>query len=307
MHLRHIALLVMIAIIAKTAYAAFPYSAQWLQYADERIVYQIDTSKITSNTATIYVELNIDPTTLQNYINKWSAYCDPAGRYDWFYPTFTYASTQNQSERMAKIVKYYGWRTFTVGSCGDVNLPTSFIIEIPNGTLDGGSSFSNYQHYIYAYLKYPYSDDFSDNPIGYPPEEYNSTTTRSISFNSSFGRGNMLDALGSPEVRDLSIDVDLSSTKPLYICVGQGNYFCVNEKYYLVTDSGQSILLGASSGYVCYNATRILRNAGLSGVVHIKELRMEQGYCGCTYCSGKIYWWWIIPQETYRQIMYGDT
>ena len=213
--LKATALLFVAAFILTTfAYADLPYSIQWLQYANERIVYQVNTSDINSNTANIYVTLNIDPTTLQNYINKWSDYCDPSGYYPWFYPTFTYASTANQTPRFAQTISYTNYQTFNIGSCGTVDLPTTYTVKLPNGILDGGDNYASYQHYIYANLKTPYTYDFSDVlPDTVPPYLSNASITYHFDPNNGV-------FLSSPSITGdyLEIQRTVDTTKPFYIC-----------------------------------------------------------------------------------------
>ena len=206
--------LLLLAVLAPSALAAFPFSAPWLPYADARFVYQLDTSTITNNSPNIYATIDINVAWLQSYINKWSMICDASGKYDWFYPTFTYASTQNTSERMLEVVSAENWQTFTVGSCGEVNLPTRFVVKLPNGVLDGDQNFNQYDHYVYVYFKKPYSEDFYDDFAGI--DEYG--TSLPINFSSTFGQGYYTTTDCSNNYRDANVEIDLDSKTPTVFC-----------------------------------------------------------------------------------------
>jgi len=196
-------------------HAAFPYNAPWLSYGAERFVYKIDTSSVTDNSADIYVTLSIDPTSLQNFINKWGGFCDPDNIYPWFYPVFAYASTGNMSERMAQVVEFNGWQNFNVPSCGTVSLPTQFKIKLPNGVLDGGSNFANYDHYIYAYLKYPYTWDFSEALVpNLPPSLHDAAGT--TAFSTSFGEG--VEYKATTPRSYFVTDIPIQSGGKTYVC-----------------------------------------------------------------------------------------
>ena len=296
---------ILVVLVAPVVHAAFPYNADWLNYADKRIVYQLDVSNVGTNEPDIFVSLTIDTQTLQDFIDRWDTFCDEAGRYDWFYPTFTYASTANTAQRMLKVIEYKNWQTFTVGSCGSVSLPTEFTLQLPNA-LDGEEYFQGHTHYIFAYLKYPYTDDFYDNPVGFPPEEYNiDDGDPHITYNSEFGKGHTLNYPHSVLWYPREISADLS--KPLYYCY----HTCAEygAKVAVVLPDGSEevfdIPRSGSCRYAipsCMDISSILRARGYSGTQTLKiRPSCREGWSGWAY----LYYVWIIPQQVYDKIIYG--
>ena len=292
-------LLAVLTLFTSTVFAAFPYSAPWLKYADMRIIYEVNTASITQNEANIYVTIDIDPQTLQSYINKWSMICDASGKYDWFYPTFTYASSYNTTERMIQVVSAENWQTFTVGSCGEVNLPTRYVVKMPNGVLDGNADYGSYTHYIYAYLKKPFSEDFYDDYSGI--DEYSNSV--SLNFSNTFGQGYyaIVKEASSPSYRSAGITVDLNSNTPSVLC-----YYVspVTDDYVRVyfKVSSTTVYRGLISGEYCFNIEPLLRSSGLSGKVTIDEI----GIASDAYLVDegiKWYWYWLIPDSIIQQAL----
>lgn len=285
-----------ILVVLSSAYAAFPYNAQWLNYADKRIIYKIDTSTVTNNTADIYVTVSIDPTELQSFIDRWASFCDPNGVYPWFYPTFAYASTANNDERMAQVVEFKGWQTFTVGSCGTVDLPTQFVVKLPNGVLDGGSNFASYSHYLYAYLKYPYTWDFYD-AIGPTPPSYISGAG-TIGFSTSFGIGH---SLSYPSRASFDTSIAIDTSKPAYFCGYVPDppamlAFYIDDLSTKVSFSTFPNLVKSS----CWDITSAIIGAVGTGTHTIIRVELWDAYGD----PNGLYYLWIIPADVYDHI-YG--
>jgi len=297
-----LALLAFLLLLLPAGFAAFPYNAKWLKYADMRLVYKIDISGVTSNEPNIYVTVDIDPTVIQEYIDSWGNICDEANKYDWFYPTFTYASTQNSSQRMLKVVEYNNWQTFTVGTCGSIELPTHFVLLLPDGVLDGGGDYQYIDHYVYAYFKYPYADDFYDNPVGYAPDEYYVVSgSPIIEYTKSWPRGHYLNHFGARVRIPRTFTVDLS--KPFLFCYSGAADSGGPTIYVKVPPNEYRFDL--PSGEKCTNISTLLRNQGLSGTVDITYIDLSY------YGWGIVNWAyldyvWPIPQSVFRRILYGS-
>ena len=295
-------LLAFALLLLPTGFASFPYSADWLKYADMRIIYEINTSDIPNNEPNIYVTVDIDPSTLQSFIDRWSDVCDPADRYDWFYPTFTYASTINKGQRMLKVVEYNNWQTFTVGSCGSVELPTRFVLLLPDGVLDGGIDYQYVTHYVYAYFKYPFVDDFYDDPVGSAPEGYEliSGSTNVVEYKKHFPIGHRLNYVASRVRTPRQFTVDLS--KPFLFC------------YQIRVDGSPIIILKVPpneysfrlrEGVGCTNLSALLRSKGESGTITVSYLDLSAGYIGLPSYA-LVDYIWILPQSVYRRVAYGS-
>ena len=294
-------LLVAAFILTTYAYADFPYNIQWLQYANERVIYQINTSDINSNTANIYVTVNIDPTTLQNYINKWSSYCDPEDHYDWFYPTPFYVSTSNKTPRRVEITSFANWQTFNVGSCGTVDLPTQITVKLPNGILDGGDNYANYTHYIVLYFKYPYTEDAADNLSTIPPEEYNILSEYSVNNTGTLvfgptGRYRSTQDCGVRATRKIDMVVNLSDKTPVMVCANMGSPGAFGDMPSCIsfhTSDGTTINID-HIGLHCYDLRDLLASKGLSGTVTIDSIEVG---------NAVIYWYWVVPQNVYKYMI----
>lgn len=297
--------LIVALFVVPSASAAFPYNAPWLPYADARLVYEVNTAGITSNTADIFVEINIDPVWLQNYVNRWSSICDPAGKYDWFWASFAYASTFDTTERMIEVVSRGGWQTFTVGTCGDVNLPTYYVVRMPNGVLDGNANFANYQHYVYVYFKKPFSEDFYDNDIGL--DEYFGASAAGPYFYNTFGWGYVYRVGGLVE-RNVNITVVLGDGIPSVVCeFGRDVDPVISplDRFRIVVRVGSNtyIVLNPTGGtkQVCTDIEKTLVNAGLSGTVAISSIGMsvDDGY------HAEHFWWWFIPDSIIKEALWS--
>jgi len=306
---------ILVVLVAPVVHAAFPYNADWLNYADKRIVYQLDVSNVSSNEPDIYVTININTQTLQEFIDKWSNVCDEIGRYDWFYPTFTYASTRNENQRMLEVVTYDSWQTFTVGSCGSVELPTRFVVKLPNGVLDGEDYFQSHTHYVYAYLKYPYADDFYDNPVGTPASEYALVSGGMIvEFNSEYLAGHRLNINNGDSDKGAGTrirwqrQITADTSRPLPMCF----------KYYdavtwltlrmdIMLDNGEKVeyILAESEVHTCIDISGILKSRGHTGTVTVEYIDLY--YLDDTFPTYKVIfdYLWIIPQEVYREALYS--
>jgi len=285
-----------------TAYAAFPYNATWLNYADKRLVYQIDTSGVASNTANIYVTLDVNETFLQDFIDRWSAYCDPQGVYPWFYPTFAYASTADTTERMVEVVSFANFQTFTVGSCGTVELPTRFTVKLPNGVLDGGDNYAMHSHYIYAYLKYPYVYDGYESLVGQPPIIM-SDGSAVIEFSSTFGIGHYYRVDGA---LDVNTSVAIDTSKRNYLCyyvydVDDGelvpdlwlNFYLDDLNNYFQV----SIDDAAECGPRCLEISNDVDNVVGSGNRTIVRWHIHDDAV-----QSRVYYMWLIPDSEYEYI-----
>jgi len=188
---------------------------------------------------------------------------------------------------MIKIVAAYDYHTFTVGSCGDVNLPTKFTLSI--GTLDGGSSFTNYQHYIYAYLKYPLSDDFYDNWNGIAPEY---TTYQQTYFGSAFGQG-----YAANFTLEQNIPISTSLQNPAIVCISgiatdSLTSTALGLKIYYSTSSGET---GNITVTHCANITKRIIDAIGSDPASITITKIQPYTYAYTTDDYHCYWYWIIP------------
>jgi hypothetical protein len=299
---RHLAIILLL-VFAPTVLAAMPYSADWLQYSPERIVYEIDTSQISDNSANIYVKVTIPQSTMQEYIDKWSDFCDPTNTYPWFRPAFAYASTNNQTERMLKIVSESNSVSFTVGNCGTVNIPLTYVVELPNGVLDGANLYGNYQHYIYAYFKYPYVFDFETmQATGMLPQTLRDTSAYGSDFDPTFGKGGALVMHPAGELlMDFNTYFD-ATTQPMYVCAyvgpldGENGY----QRFYMKYNNDKTVLIGTPGNqFSCAYLSE-----GLSGSIYVNSMGLDMR-CGWYNCGGAqdIYWLWIIPGDLYNRIL----
>lgn len=290
-------------VVLGTVYAAFPNSATWLPYADLRLIYQIDTSSITENTANIYATISVDLTTLQNYINKWSSYCDPSGVYPWFYPTILYASTNNKNLRMVKIVEMSNTQTFNVGSCGSVELPTTFKVLLPNGVLDGGSNFGNYQHYLFVNYKYPYFYDFEDAfPPTIPPYIFDSDSG-TINYSNSFEWGYYINP--SPPRLHVLINktINTSDEGKYVLCayaVDDGEYHKDVWLSVELQDGNRYSLSPAFNGKMCIDIARALKQKVGDGTYDVKGVGVYDDAGGVN-----ILWIWYLPKSIYEVLRSG--
>ena len=299
--LKTITILAILISILPMSFASFPYSADWLKYADMRLIYEIDVSDIPNNDPNVYVIVDIDPAIIQSFIDRWSDVCDEANKYGWFYPTFTYASTINKGQRMLKVVEYNNWQTFTVGSCGSVELPTRFVLLLPDGVLDGGIDYQYVTHYVYAYFKYPYVEDFYDNPVGLAPEEYELHGSAVVAYRKDWPRGHHIDDFGCSIKLPYQFTVDLS--KPFLICYRSGvedGYFTLHVRVPL--SEHEFRLQGVAEK--CANISWLLRSRGESGTVEIYYIVVRPHRTIWTNWSYLDYFW-LIPPNVFDRAAYG--
>jgi len=286
-------------VLLPLGFATFPYGVDWLPYADTRLIYQIDVTGLSNQD--VYAIIDVDANFIQDYINRWSSICDPSNKYDWFWPTFTYASTYNNTQRMLEVVSRDNWQTFTVGSCGTIDLPTRFVVKLPNGVLDGDQYFTAYEHYIYVYYKKPFSDDFYDNTLGV--DEY--AGSAQLKFSSQFPKGYYFYGIGCSInflERNVSLYIDLDDGIPSVICSYSSGY---DPPRMAVRVLGNYYEVLVGGGQKCANIEEALRNAGLSGTVLIEAVDLStraEGYCDA---HTSFWWWWFIPDSIIKDALWS--
>jgi len=149
--------IVAILFVVLTFANAYP-NVQWQIISTKRAIYELNLpADINTDQETfVIVEFNIPQEFADDFYNKYIAtgyFCSAAlqsnGEY-WYYPRVFYFSTQNTNQREKKITVI---DTYDYTGCDGnvIHYPKEVRITLSGSEIDGGTTYSDYQHYFAVY------------------------------------------------------------------------------------------------------------------------------------------------------------
>lgn len=257
--------IIFLAFVLKSVQAAFPENLGWILPAEYRYIYEVNTAPLDVNSyQDVYVEINIP---VEAYGSYWQHQDDNSlciflekNATEELMPKFYYVSTSLAKQRFItdwSMEESYvlDLRTACENNDAILYLPKRVLLHLQS--LDGGTSFKDYNHYILAYFP---NYNFRVISFTYNPNAVLYKSGGWTWINSSYGATpNAMKACSTPGVLILPVSIQIDENS-MYIYFLNGTASVTPEISHiclrLITRDGKKVNI-SFNGQKCenYNST----------------------------------------------------